>query len=209
MKNVVFDFGQVLVRFEPSYMTGRYASDPEDARLLSEVVFDRLYWDRLDAGTISDREVMEKVRERLPERLWNTADEIYYNWIYNIPEIEGMRELVEHVKNELGASVFLLSNISLYFAAHSSEIPILKLVDKCIFSSVCGRIKPNADIYEYLCSECNIDPRETVFVDDRGENVEAAEKIGIKGYVFDGNVSALRVYLDSIFEGDQGKNICI
>jgi putative hydrolase of the HAD superfamily len=202
MKNVVFDFGQVLVRFEPSYMVGRYVSDPEDAMLLSEVVFDRLYWDPLDAGTISDSEVIEAIKKRLPERLWDSAGEIYYNWIYNIPEIEGMRELIIHVKDDLGASVFLLSNISVYFADHSREIPILKLVDKCIFSSVCGKVKPNLDIYEYLCSECNIDPSETVFVDDRKQNVEAAEKLGITGYVFDGNAAKLRAYLDGIFNRD-------
>ena len=202
MKNVVFDFGQVLVRFEPSYMVGRYVSDPEDAKILSEVVFDRLYWDRLDAGTITDSEVVEAVKKRLPERLWELAEKIHYNWIYNIPEIEGMRELIIHIKDEFGASVFLLSNISVYFAEHSGEIPILKLVDNCIFSAVCGKVKPNLDIYEHLCSECNIEPRETVFVDDRKENVEAAQKIGITGYVFDGNVSGLRSYLDGILKRD-------
>ena len=56
VKNVVFDFGQVLVHFDPSYMVGRYVSDEEDAALIAEVLFDRLYWDRLDAGTISDAE---------------------------------------------------------------------------------------------------------------------------------------------------------
>ncbi len=200
MKNVVFDFGQVLVRFEPSYMVGRYVFDPEDARLLANVVFDRLYWDQLDAGTIYDAQVVEAVKKRIPVRLWEAAEKIHYNWIYNIPEIEGMRELIVHIKNEFGASVFLLSNISVYFAEHSSEIPILKLVDKCIFSAVCGKVKPDLDIYEYLCEECNIDPRETVFVDDRKENTEAAEKIGITGYVFDGNVSELRTYLDGVLK---------
>ena len=62
IKNVVFDFGQVLVRFEPSYMVGQYVSDPIDAKLLEEVVFDRLYWDRLDAGTISNEEVIAEWR---------------------------------------------------------------------------------------------------------------------------------------------------
>ena len=196
MKNVVFDFGQVLIHFEPSYMVGRYVSEPNDAKLLEEVVFDRLYWDKLDAGTISDFDTVEAIKGRLPERLWDVASEIYYNWIYNIPEIEGMRELVVHIKEEYNVSVFLLSNISKYFAEHSSEIPILKLVDKCIFSAVCGMVKPNADIYEYLCSECNIDPHETVFIDDREKNTKAAEEIGITGYVFDGDATKLRAYLD-------------
>ena len=55
IKTVVFDFGQVMVHFEPSYMVGKYVTDKEDAALLEKVVFDRLYWDKLDAGTIIDR----------------------------------------------------------------------------------------------------------------------------------------------------------
>ena len=202
IKNVVFDFGQVLVRFEPSYMVGRYVFEPNDAKLLETVVFDRLYWDRLDAGTISDAEAVEAIKARVPKRLWGVASEIYYNWIYNIPEINGMRELVEHIKEEYSVSVFLLSNISKYFAEHSGEIPILRLLDKCIFSSVCGMIKPNRDIYEYLCAECDIDPRETMFIDDREKNTKAAEELGITGYVFDGDVQRLRSYLDETLRGN-------
>ena len=200
MKNVVFDFGQVLVRFEPSYMVGQYVSDPDDARLLEAVIFDRLYWDRLDSGTITDLETVDAIKTRIPERLFDVAEEIYYNWIYNLPEIEGMRELIIHIKEKFGVSVFLLSNISEYFAQHSGEIPILKLVDKCIFSAVCGQEKPNVDIYEYLCEECNIDPRETIFIDDRKTNTDAAETIGIVGYVFDGDAQKLRSYLDGILQ---------
>ena len=42
IKNVVFDFGQVLVRFEPEYMTGQYIKDENDIKLMSQVLFDRL-----------------------------------------------------------------------------------------------------------------------------------------------------------------------
>ena len=198
MKNVVFDFGQVLVHFEPAYMVGRYVSDPDDAALLEQVVFDRLYWDRLDAGTITDEEVMEAVCERIPDRLWQTVREVYFNWIYNIPEIEGMRELILHIKERYGVSVFLLSNISRYFADHASEIPILSLVDRCVFSAICGRVKPNRGIYEYLCTDCGILPEETLFVDDRAENIEGARSAGIAGYLFDGNVATLGHYLDEV-----------
>ncbi len=203
MKSVVFDFGQVLVRFEPSYMVGRYVSDAEDARLLETVVFDRIYWDRLDAGTISEEELFAAFRNRLPARLWQVAREIYLNWIYNIPEIEGMRELILYIKRELRASVFLLSNISSYFAAHASEIPILQLIDKCVFSATCGMVKPHAEIYGHLCATCGISPEQTVFIDDRAENIEGAQQAGIAGYLFDGDVARLRGYLDSIFEGHE------
>lgn len=51
----VFDYGTVMMRFELSYIVECYVSDAEDARLLEEVVFDRLYWDRFDDAAKKDR----------------------------------------------------------------------------------------------------------------------------------------------------------
>jgi putative hydrolase of the HAD superfamily len=59
IKNFIFDFGKVMVHFEPEYMVGKYVDDADDAKLLGEVIFDRLYWDKLDAGTITDEQVIE------------------------------------------------------------------------------------------------------------------------------------------------------
>ena len=199
MKNVIFDFGQVLVRFEPSYMVGKYVSDPVDAALLAHIVFDRKYWDTLDAGTITDAEVVADIKTRVPARLGDAVEQIYYNWIYHIPEVDGMRELILHVKQAYGAPIYVLSNISTYFAAHAHEIPILELVDGCVFSAVCGMTKPNTDIFEHICEKFALEPAETVFADDREENVRAAQSVGMAGYVFDGDAGKLRTYLDSLF----------
>ena len=203
MKYVIFDFGQVLVHFEPSYMVGKYVKDPVDAEVLAHVVFDRLYWDALDAGTMTDATAVAGIRSRLPERLGDVAQQIYYNWIYNIPEVQGMRELIGRIKQKYGASVYVLSNISTYFAEHAQEISILDLVDGCVFSAVCGMTKPNLDIFEHICEMYGLDPAQGVFVDDRAENVAAAKQTGLQGYVFDGSTMALSAYLDQFFNSKQ------
>ena len=38
IKNVIFDFGQVLVHFDPTYMVGLYVSDEKDKTLLADVM---------------------------------------------------------------------------------------------------------------------------------------------------------------------------
>lgn len=195
IKNLVFDFGQVMVRFDPKYMVEKYVTSPLDSEILQEVIFDRLYWDRLDAGTITDEEVLKQCRLRLPERLHDVAEKIYFNWIYNIPEIDGMRSLVRKMRETFGVRVFLLSNISTYFAEHESEIPCLEEFERCIFSAVCKKVKPSSEIFEYLCSKCEILPEETLFIDDNAKNIISAENFGIHGYLFDGNVSQLMEYL--------------
>ena len=200
MKHIIFDFGQVLAHFEPSYMVGCYVTQPEDAKLLEEVVFDRLYWDRLDAGTITNEETKAAIRARIPRRLWEVSEQIYDNWIYNIPEMEGMRELITHIKEAYGVKTYLLSNISHYFADHAHEISILELIDHCVFSSRCGFVKPHEGIYRYLCDTYAVQPSEALFVDDRADNIAAAEALGIRGYVFDGDAAKLRAYLDELFK---------
>ncbi len=198
IKTIIFDFGQVLVHFEPSYMVGVYVNDESDKALLEEVVFDRLYWDRLDNGTISNEETMSLIKERLPERLWDVADKIYYDWVYNIPEIDGMSELLSHLKNKHGVRLFLLSNISNYFVSHANEIPILKKLDGLVMSAPIGIVKPSYEIFDYICKKYDIVPSEAIFVDDRIDNIEGAKAYGINGYVFNGDSEKLKSYLDEI-----------
>lgn len=200
VKNVIFDFGQVMVRFDPVYMVGRYVTDAKDAALLEAVIFDRLYWDPLDAGTVTDGEVVEAVKARIPERLHEVAETIYYSWIYNLPEIEGMRELVYSLRKR-GIRVFLLSNISEYFARHADEIPVLREFERCFFSAVMGKTKPHREIYEEVCQTTGILPEETLFVDDSAVNIRGAEEYGIRGYLFDGDASRLSIYLNGIIGG--------
>ncbi|MBO5312616.1 MAG: HAD family phosphatase [Clostridia bacterium] len=199
IKNVIFDFGQVIVHFEPSYMVRKYVSDEDDAKLLEEVVFDRLYWDELDLGTVSDGQVLEKIKERVPERLWEMCDTVYYNWVYNIPVIDGMDELVRYIKEKYGIRVFLLSNISKYFVSHKDEIPVLKEFEYCVFSSLLGIVKPDFRIFDYLCKNGGIKPEETIFVDDNPNNTKGAVEFGLNAYLFDGSSAKLKEYFDSIF----------
>ncbi len=197
--NLVFDFGQVLVRFEPDIMISPYVTDPDDKRLLAGVLFDRLYWDRLDAGTITDGEVLAAVRSRLPLRLHGVAKEIYENWFRHLPEIDGMRTLIRRVRRQYGVRIFILSNISRGFAAHAEEIPILAEAEVCVFSAVCGHTKPNADIFAYLCGAACLVPDESLFIDDNAANIAGAGAFGFHTYRFDGDVEALSAYLDGVF----------
>ncbi len=194
IKNVIFDYGQVLVHFKPEYMTRAFIRNEEDARLVSGIVFDREYWDKLDAGTISDEEVIEKVKARLPERLQQAATDVYYGWIHNIPAINGMEDIVVALK-EKGINLCLLSNISKYFAAHYEEAPVLKHIDKLVFSSTCGMAKPNKEIFLYALRKYQFKAEETLFIDDRYDNIRGAMSVGINGYLFNGEARKLKEYL--------------
>ena len=198
IKNVIFDFGQVIVHFEPKYMVEQYVKDKDDSQLLQDVLFDRLYWDKLDLGTISDEETLRLVKERVPARLHEMCDKIYYNWIYNIPIIEGMDDLIFELKKNPNVRIFLISNISKYFVSHIDEIPILKEFEYRVFSSDLGVVKPSHIIFDHLCKKCNLDPKESIFVDDNENNIKGAISFGLNGYLFDGDSKKLKEYLDKV-----------
>ena len=198
IKNLVFDFGNVLIRYEPSYIVSNYVTDPEDAALITKVLFDRLYWDPLDDGSITDEEVVRYSCARLPERLHGICREIYYNWGKHLPEIPGMWELVRRVKREYGVSVYLLSNIGSLFTSFEHLYPIFDEMEDLIFSALVGHVKPDYDMFEYLCERTGIRPEETLFIDDAKRNIDGAGAFGIKGYLFDGDAAGLSIYLDEI-----------
>ena len=97
-KNYIFDFGQVIVHFDTAYMTSLYIKDKAIQKEAESVIFDRLYWDKLDAGTITDEEVKKEICKRLPENISLNACKVYDNWYRNLPFIDGMIDIIKKIK---------------------------------------------------------------------------------------------------------------
>lgn len=198
MRNYIFDFGNVLGRFDPEAMTAACIPDPEIVRAVYPVAYDRLYWDRLDAGTITDEELHGHFFKRLPQDLAEAAWKAYKGWIGAMLPIAGMEALVQDIKAS-GGRVYLISNISKGFAENYHGVPwirnLLSQFDGLVFSGVVGLVKPQKEIFTYLLDTYALDPEECIFIDDRAENTTACQLCGIAGYLFDGDVEKLRSYL--------------
>ena len=119
-KNYIFDFGQVIVKFDTQYLTSVYIKNENHIKMVEEAVFDRIYWDRLDAGTITDDEVKKGFCKRLPVELQKSACLVYDNWYKNLKFILGVPELIKDIKAK-GGKVYLLSNISKTFAENAKN----------------------------------------------------------------------------------------
>ena len=198
-KNIVFDFGRVIVDFDEMYMTGVFIKDEKEKKLVRDIVFDRLYWDKLDSGDITDDEVKALACERLPEHLREPACRVYDNWIENINLISGMPELIEELKNE-GAKLYLLSNISIGFAEKYKEVKhindVLQYFDGLVFSGPIHTVKPHKEIFEHLLNEYSLKAEECIFIDDNQKNIEGARALGIYTYLFDSDVEKLKAFLN-------------
>ena len=200
IKNYIFDFGNVLCEFSPEKLTAKYV-ESADIQKVSEVVFDRLYWDKLDKGTIEDEEVKAEIRKRLHASLAENACKAYDNWVFNLPAIEGMEDVVKDIHSR-GGKLYLLSSISRGFAENYSKVSwindLFSLFDGIVLSGTIGIVKPHREIFEHLLNTYSLKAEECIFIDDSQKNIEGAEKVGIRGYLFDGNVKRLKDYLENV-----------
>lgn len=198
-KHYIFDFGNVLTRFCPDELTAAVTTDAAVASAVRDIVFDRAYWDPLDAGTMTDDEAKTAICSRLPQELHAVACDIFNRWIVNLPPIDGMVELVHDIKAS-GGKLYLLSNISARFAATYGENPwigeLFSLFDGLVFSAAVGMTKPHRDIFEHLLTTYGLCAADCVFIDDSAANLAGAESAGIRGILFDGDAAALRKTLE-------------
>ena len=80
IKNIVFDMGNVLVRFDPELFMDRYSLTGEDRKLIRNEVFRSVEWTMLDRGVIDEEIAEQHILPRLPERLHDAARGLIEKW---------------------------------------------------------------------------------------------------------------------------------
>lgn len=197
IKNIIFDMGQVLIKFDPEYFIDRLGiKDPKDREMLMRTVFRSLEWSRLDRGSLTDEEAVEIMRKKVPERLYEAVRELV-EWYRPVVPVEGMEALVRELK-DAGYRLYLLSNACLKQKDYWPDYPASALFDGRVVSSEEGLVKPQPEIYRLLLSRYGLEPSECVFIDDSTPNAEAAYYCGMQAIVFHGDVSEIRSQLSAL-----------
>ena len=191
IKNIVFDMGQVLIRFDTDVFMDRIGVAPEDKPLLRREVFQSVEWSRMDRGSLTDEEAAAIIRARVPERLGEAVDKLVAMWDRPILEIPGMYELVEELKTN-GYKIYLLSNASLRQHEYWPRIPCSRFFDGTLISSDVKLVKPQPEIFLLLCMKFGLRAEECFFVDDATLNCEAAHLVGMTPAVFHGDADEIR-----------------
>jgi putative hydrolase of the HAD superfamily len=193
IKNVIFDCGQVLIRYNETEIAANYVDTPEEAEFLGRIAMARKYWNRFDEGTLTEADYLEQVKKELPEHLHNAVEKLVWGWIGNCPMIDGMEDIVRDVKKS-GKKLYLLSNFNPRL--RTEPYPILREFDALVISGEINKVKPDRAIYDYLLATYALNPEECIFIDDNPANIAMAESLGIAGYLFDGDAVKLRAYLE-------------
>ena len=191
IRNIVFDMGNVLIRFDRDYFIDRLGVAPEDKPLLKREVFLSLEWARMDRGSMTDEEAAESVCRRLPERLHDAARKLVSMWDRPILPIEGMYELIEELKAN-GYGIYLLSNASYRQHDYWPRVEASRFFDGTLISADEKVVKPQPEIYRLLLERFDLKAEECFFVDDVPSNIEGAFYCGIPGAVFHGDAALLR-----------------
>ena len=191
IRNIVFDMGQVLLRFEPLLFMERLGVQGEDRELLHREVFKSLEWARMDRGSLTDAEAAEIICRRVPERLHEAVEKLVSFWDRPILEIEGSFALVEELK-ALGYKIFLLSNASLRQHDYWPRVPASRFFDGTLISADVKLVKPQPEIYRLLFERFSLKPEECFFIDDAIGNIEGAFYCDMPGAVFHGDYREIR-----------------
>ncbi len=192
IRNIVFDMGNVMIKWDPErYVARTGVTDPEDQRLLFEATYGSPEWVLLDNGTVSEEDICKNAARLLPERLHKYIPELVYGWHEPVDPIEGMAEFVADCK-KAGYGIYLLSNASFLQKTYWHTIPGSALFDGRIVSAEVGYMKPDPGIYRCLLETYGLKAEECLFMDDLACNVIGAMELGLHGYMFDRDVGKLR-----------------
>ncbi|MBQ2032855.1 MAG: HAD family phosphatase [Alistipes sp.] len=183
MKNIVFDFGGVLVDWNPHHLYDKYFGSVEKAEWFLNNIC--LYsWNiQMDGGKPFAEGVAE-LQAEYPE--WSEAIAIYHTrWIEMMGgEVEGMADIVKRLK-VAGYGVYGLTNWSSEtFPLVKDKYAIFKQLDGMVVSGEEHLLKPDAAIYKCLLERYNLQAEESLFVDDNADNVTGARNVGMKAVRF-------------------------
>ena len=177
MKNIIFDLGNVLLSFHPDeFLDQYYTKDIKDD--LMTIIFASDEWVDLDLGLTTITQVIHDLSQRYPQY----KDEISFvltHWTSMLKPIEENVELVYKL-HDMGYPLYILSNF------HKEAIQTMvqkydffKLFQGGIISAYEKCAKPEDHIYHLLLERYQLNPNESLFIDDSLGNVHTANLIGI------------------------------
>ena len=191
IRNIVFDMGNVVVRFDPLHFIERAGiHDPAEKQLIMNELFLSLEWAQMDEGILTEKTAEPLILSRFPAYLKDTVKTLLYNWAYPRETIPGMEDLIMRLK-EAGFGIYLLSNASTAQHEYWPKYAVSRLFNGKLISCDVNVVKPCHRIYSLFTDRFSLRPEECLFVDDSPANIAGAVACGWQGIVFHGSAGEL------------------
>lgn len=177
LKNLVFDFGNVLVVFKPEEHLRKFVQTDEEAMELRNLIWESKPWKDADIGLCGRQETYERLCEMHPEK---TA--LFQKILFECSEWLTIPQEVKDVLHKLqaaGYNLYYISNTNpMDYETMMKNHAILHELKGGLASFQEKMLKPDPAIYQLLLERYGLNAEECLFVDDMAVNTEAAEKVG-------------------------------
>ena len=182
VKNVIFDIGRVLLHYDFDSIGRSFSDEPSDWDFLNKEVVKSPEWtgaSLIDYGYLTVEEAIAQIQDRTHHK----NDELVSNFLLHCHEDRPVAtSIIKRIKQlkDRGYKIYLLSNTGEKMTQHFREAcDVFELVDGYILSYEVHQVKPNPSIYKSLLEKYQLNPQESVFIDDNAENIKTALDLGL------------------------------
>lgn len=187
IKNIVFDLGGVIMNLDVSKTIKEFESIgiTNIVNNTGHHYKDAIFYD-LETGKVTEFEFIEKLKSL--SSLNPSTNEIRKAWNAMIFDIPRSRiDILLHLKKDY--KIYLLSNTNsihqkkfLTEVYDESNLSFNELFVKAYYSHEIGLRKPHEEVFEFVIKDSNLDPTETLFIDDSIQNINAAKNLDIQTF---------------------------
>ncbi len=175
---VVFDIGNVLIRWDPRNLYRQMFDDPCEMEAFLGEAWTAEWAMKVDAGLPWD-EAVRAIAGQHPEKveLIEAFDTRWHEMVDG--EIETSVSLMANLKDK-GLPVYGLTNFP--HDKYVQTVPhhnFFRLFDGVVVSGVEKVAKPDPKIFEILIERFALHPEKTFYIDDNADNIAAGRRLGL------------------------------
>ena len=180
VSTVIFDLGGVLIDWNPSYLYKKIFAHEKDMRFFLDNICTKKWNENQDAGYPLAQATNDLIKEY--PQYQDEINAYYTRWKemfgdYNAHSVSILEKLHLQKKQRLLA----LTNWSAEtFHPVKDSYPFLNYFEGIVVSGDEKIKKPDYKIYQILLNRYNVNAKESVFIDDALENIEAADDLGFQ-----------------------------
>ena len=183
LKNVVFDVGNVIVRWAPLEIVKLTLGEDNASDQLVTEIFQSDTWLDLNKGLLTESQAKSQYQTELGLSTIE-CDRLFYYVKHTQLLIFGSVALMERLK-AAGYGIYALTDNVVEIVTYlKSTYEFWEIFDGAIVSADIGSLKPEPEIFNALLSRYSLAAQETVFIDDMPHNVKGAESVGISAIRF-------------------------
>lgn len=199
LKNLVFDFGKVLVECDQEDLLRECAGSEEAAREVKDIIWKNQDWRNTGIGLVSCEDAIDRLCELHPEKadVIRTFLPMRANAMIISPQTE---DCLRRLKAAGYRMYYITNTNAIDFDANMHNNVVLHDFDGGLASHLVQMNKPDRRIFQLLLDRYGLKAEECLFVDDMLENVKAAEELGFHGLNFTNGPEGLEAVLCTVEE---------